>query len=122
MKKSFLRLCIVLAGLWVLIIAAITVYFHAVGNPLDSSVVAVLIAPCGVEFGAGALIQMAKVRADAEQAKAEAEQAKAEAEAMRGELEAALKPKPKAKAAKGPDIAAIAGQLQIALDALNGPD
>jgi len=121
MKKSFLRLFIALAGLWILIAAAVTVFFHAIGNPLDPTVVGILFAPGIGEFGFGALIKVAKEKSDAEEARAETEAAKAEAEALRAELEEARKPKPKAaKAAKGPDVGALRELLQTALDGWEG--
>ena len=124
-KRSFLSVCIILAGLWTLCAAAVTLYFHAVGNPLDPSVVGILFAPGIGEFGFGALIKVAKEKNDADRAREEAEALREDVAVLAGALEElrADMPKKKApKAAKGPDVSAVAEQLRIALDALNGAD
>jgi len=87
-RGSFLKICITLAGLWILTAGAVTVIFQALGNPLDAAVVAILFSPGVGEFGFGALIQLAKEKSEAEDAREEAEALKAEAEELRARLEA----------------------------------
>ena len=131
-KLSFLSVCIILAGVWILCAAAVTVYFHAVGNSLDSSVVGILFAPGIGEFGFGALIKIAKEKNDSDRAREAAEEARAEAEVARAELDelrqgldavrADMPKKRPQKAAKGPDINALREMLQSAQVALEGFD
>lgn len=86
-KHGFLRLCIVLAGLWVLVIGALIVYFHAIGNPMDPTVAGILFAPGVGEFGFGALMQTARDKKRSDELAEENEALKAEKEALSFALE-----------------------------------
>jgi len=87
-KRSgiFMKACLVIAALWLLAVAAIVVYFHAIGRPLDPVVCAFLFSPGIGELGFSSLIKSAKEKGGAESAEARIA-------ALQTELEA-LKPKP----------------------------
>ena len=87
----FLKTCIVLAGIWILAAGAITVYFQAKGNPLDPTVVAILFAPGVGEFGFGALIQRAKEKNEADDAREKAEALQAELDSLQADFSATQK-------------------------------
>ena len=82
----FMKACLILAALWLLGVAAVVVYFHAIGRPLDPVVCAFLFSPGIGELGFSSLIKTAKEKSGAESAETELA-------ALRAELEA-LKPKP----------------------------
>jgi len=87
----FMKACLVIAALWLLAVAVVVVYFHAIGRPLDPVVVAFLFSPGVGELGFSSMIKAAKEKAGTESAEAEMA-------ALRAELEA-LKPKPGRRAA-----------------------
>jgi len=93
-KKSsgfFMKACLVIAALWLLSVAVIVVYFHAIGRPLDPVVAAFLFSPGIGELGFNSLIKTAKEKGGAESAETEIA-------ALRAELDV-LKPKPARRAA-----------------------
>ena len=47
----FMKACLVIAALWLLAVAVVVVYFHAIGRPLDPVVVAFLFSPGIGELG-----------------------------------------------------------------------
>ena len=87
-KRSgiFMKACLVLAALWLLGVAVVVVYFHAVGRPLDPVVCAFLFSPGIGELGFSSLVKTAKEKAGTESAETEIA-------TLRAELDA-LKPKP----------------------------
>ena len=87
----FMKACLVIAALWLLGVAAVVVYFHAIGRPLDPTVVAFLFSPGIGELGFSSLIKAAKEKGGAESAETEMA-------ALRAELDA-LKPKTGRRAA-----------------------
>ena len=86
-----MKACLVIAGLWLLGVAVVVVYFHAIGRPLDPVVAAFLFSPGIGELGFSSMIKTAKEKGGAESAETELA-------ALRAELEA-LKPKPGKRAA-----------------------
>ena len=82
----FMKACLVLAALWLLGVAIVVVYFHAINRPLDPVVVAFLFSPGIGELGFSSLIKATKEKAGTDSAEAEIA-------ALRTELEA-TKPKP----------------------------
>jgi len=90
----FMKACLVIAALWLLGVAAVVVYFHAIGRPLDPVVAAFLFSPGIGELGFSSMIKTAKEKGGAESAETEIA-------ALRAELEA-LKPKPGKRAATAP--------------------
>jgi hypothetical protein len=90
-----MRACLVLAALWLLGVAAVVVYFHAIGRPLDPVVCAFLFSPGIGELGFSSLIKTAKEKAGGESAETELA-------ALRVELEA-MKPKPGKRATPAQD-------------------
>ena len=90
----FMKACLVIAGLWLLGVAAVVVYFHAIGRPLDPVVAAFLFSPGIGELGFSSMIKTAKEKGGAESAETELA-------ALRAELEA-LKPKPGKRTATAP--------------------
>ena len=104
MKKGlFMKVCLVLAFLWMLGAAVIVVYFHAVNRPLDPTVVAFLFTPGVGELGFSALIKAAKEKADADSAESENADLRAELAAA---LAAVAEWKAKAQKKKAPGTAA----------------
>ena len=94
----FMKACLILAALWLLGVAVVVVYFHAVGRPLDPVVCAFLFSPGIGELGFSSLIKTAKEKSGAESAETELA-------ALRAELDA-LKPKPGRRApAQNPESA-----------------
>jgi len=87
----FMKACIVIAALWLICVAAVVVYFHAIGRPLDPMVAAFLFSPGIGELGFSSLVKAAKEKSGSESAETEIA-------ALRAELEA-LKPKPGKRAA-----------------------
>jgi len=99
-KRSgiFMKACLVIAALWLVAVAAIVVYFHAVGRPLDPVVCAFLFSPGIGELGFSSMIKAAKEKGGTESAETELA-------ALREELEA-LKAKPGKRApAPAPEAA-----------------
>ena len=86
-----MKACLVIAALWLLGVAVIVVYFHAIGRPLDPVVCAFLFSPGIGELGFSSLVKAAKEKAGADSAETELA-------ALREELEA-LKTKPGKRAA-----------------------
>jgi hypothetical protein len=86
----FMKACLVIAALWLVTVAAVVVYFHAIGRPLDPTVAAFLFSPGIGELGFSSLVKAAKEKGGGEAAETELA-------ALRAELEA-LKPKPSKRA------------------------
>ena len=82
----FMKACLVIAALWLVAVAAVVVYFHAVGRPLDPMVAAFLFSPGIGELGFSSMIKAAKEKGGGETAETELA-------ALREELET-LKTKP----------------------------
>ena len=82
----FMKACLVIAAIWLLAVAAVVIYFHAINRPLDSVVVAFLFSPGIGELGFSSLIKAAKE-------KSSAESAETKAAALQAELDT-MKPKP----------------------------
>ena len=92
-----MKACLIIAGLWLLGVAVVVVYFHAIDRPLDPVVAAFLFSPGIGELGFSSLIKAVKEKAGAGSADAEIA-------VLRAELDA-LKPKPgKRTAAPAPDV------------------
>ena len=87
----FMKACLVIAGLWLLAVAVVVVYFHAIGRPLDPVVVAFLFSPGIGELGFSSLIKAAKEKSGAESAETKAAALQAELDTM--------KPKPAKRSA-----------------------
>jgi len=87
----FMKACLVVTALWLLGVAFVVVYFHAIGRPLDPVVAAFLFSPGIGELGFSSMIKAVKEKAGSESAEVELA-------ALRSELEA-LKPKPGKRAA-----------------------
>jgi len=64
----FMKACLILAGLWLLGVAVVVVYFHAIGRPLDPVVAAFLFSPGIGELGFSSMIKTAKEKAGSETA------------------------------------------------------
>ena len=92
-KRSglFMKACLVIAALWLLGVALVVVYFHAIGRPLDPVVCAFLFSPGIGELGFSSLVKAAKEKAGTDSAEARIAALQAELEAM--------KPKPSKRAA-----------------------
>jgi len=83
---TFMKACLVIAALWLLSVAVIVVYFHAIGRPLDPVVCAFLFSPGIGELGFSSLVKAAKEKGGVESAEARIA-------ALQTELED-MKPKP----------------------------
>jgi len=59
----FMKACLLIAAIWLLAVAIVVVYFHAVDRPLEPVVVAFLFSPGIGELGFGTLIKTAKEKA-----------------------------------------------------------
>ena len=88
---TFMKACLVIAALWLLGVAVVVVYFHAIGRPLDPVVCAFLFSPGIGELGFSSLVKAAKEKAGTDSAEARIAALQAELEAM--------KPKPSKRAA-----------------------
>ena len=86
-----MKACLIIAGLWLLGVAVIVVYFHAIDRPLDPVVAAFLFSPGIGELGFSSLIKAVKEKAGAGSTESEIT-------ALWAELEA-LKPKTARRAA-----------------------
>jgi len=85
-KKSsgiFMKACLAIAALWLLAVAVVVVYFHAIGRPLDPMVVAFLFSPGIGELGFSSLIKTAKEKAGSESSEATIAALQAELEAVK---------------------------------------
>jgi hypothetical protein len=79
----FMKACLVLAALWLLGVAVVVVYFHAIGRPLDSVVCAFLFSPGIGELGFSSLIKAVKEKSGAESAEAQIAALQAELDAAK---------------------------------------
>ena len=79
----FMKACLVIAGLWLLGVAVVVVYFHAIDRPLDPVVAAFLFSPGIGELGFSTLIKAAKEKAGTESAETEIAALQAELEALK---------------------------------------
>ena len=79
----FMKVCLVIAALWLLGVAVVVVYFHAIGRPLDPVVAAFLFSPGIGELGFNSLIKAVKEKAGAESTENENAALRAELEAMK---------------------------------------
>jgi len=85
-KKSsgiFMKACLVIAALWLVAVAVVVVYFHAIGRPLDPVVVAFLFSPGIGELGFSSLIKTAKEKGGSDAAETEIAALRAELDALR---------------------------------------
>jgi hypothetical protein len=78
-----MKICLVLAALWLFGVAIVVVYFHAVGRPLDSVVCAFLFSPGIGELGFSSLIKAAKEKSGTEAADAQIAALQAELDAAK---------------------------------------
>ena len=79
----FMKACLVIAAIWLLAVAAVVVYFHAINRPLDPVVVAFLFSPGIGELGFSSLIKAAKEKSGAESAEIKAAVLQAELDTMK---------------------------------------
>ena len=79
----FMKACLAIAALWLLAVAVVVVYFHAIGWPLDPMVVAFLFSPGIGELGFSSLIKTAKEKAGSEASEATIAALQAELEAVK---------------------------------------
>ena len=79
----FMKACLAIAALWLLAVAVVVVYFHAIGRPLDPMVVAFLFSPGIGELGFSSLIKTAKEKAGSEASEATIAALQTELEAVR---------------------------------------
>ena len=105
-KRSglFMKACLVIAALWLLGVALVVVYFHAIGRPLDPVVCAFLFSPGIGELGFSSLVKAAKEKAGADSAETELAALRAELEALKTKQgkRAALPTQEEAKATVAP--------------------
>jgi len=79
----FMKVCLAIAALWLLAVAVVVVYFHAIDRPLDPMVVAFLFSPGIGELGFSSLIKTAKEKAGSESSEATIAALQAELETMK---------------------------------------
>jgi len=79
----FMKACLVVAALWLVGIAVVVIYFHAIGRPLDPVVCAFLFSPGIGELGFSSLIKAAKEKGNTEAAEVRIAALQAELEAMK---------------------------------------
>jgi len=79
----FMKVCLVIAALWLLGVAVVVIYFHAIERPLDPMVVAFLFSPGIGELGFSSLIKAVKERVGSQSAENEIAELRAELEAIK---------------------------------------
>lgn len=79
----FMKACLVIAALWLLAVAVVVVYFHAIDRPLDPVVCAFLFSPGIGELGFSSLVKAAKEKAGSESAEMQISALQAELESAK---------------------------------------